>query len=89
MLRGGRGRLPDGYTAVMASVADELRRQTREEALRMSVPDRLAWAFRLGEEDLETLQASLGLDREATIRHIQRQRQQGRPRSGCMERLLA
>ena len=72
----------------MDSVADELRRKTREHVLEMSVPERFAWAFRLGDEDLQTLQASLGLDREAAILHIQRQRQQGRQRSGCMERLL-
>ena len=72
----------------MDSVADELRRKTREHVLKMSVPERFAWAFRLGEEDLQTLQASLGLDRDAAILHIQRQRQQGRQRSGCMERLL-
>ena len=53
---------------------------------RMPVPERFAWAFRLGEEDLQMLQTSLGLDRDAAIRHIQRQRQQGRQRSGCMER---
>ena len=72
----------------MGSVADELRRQTREEVLGMSVPERFAWAFRLGEEDLQMLQASLGLDRHAAIRHIRRQRQHGRQRSGCMEGLL-
>ena len=54
----------------------------------MSVPERFAWAFRLGEEDLRMLQASLGLDRDAAILHIQKQRQQGRRRSGCMESLL-
>ena len=72
----------------MRSVADELRRKTGEQMLGMSVQERLAWAFRLGEEDLQTLQASLGLDRDAATLHIQRQRQQGRQRSGCMERLL-
>jgi len=51
----------------------------------MSVPKRFAWAFRLGEEDLQILQASLGLDRGAAIRHIRRQRRQGRQHSGCME----
>jgi hypothetical protein len=69
----------------MGSVADDLRRETREAVLRMSVAERFDWAFRLGEEDLQILQASLGLDRDATIRHIRRQRQQGRQRSGCME----
>ncbi len=72
----------------MDSVADELRRKTREHVLEMSVPERFAWAFRLGEEDLLMLRASLGLDRDAAILHIRRQRQQGRQRSGCMERLL-
>ncbi len=72
----------------MDSVADELRRKTREQVLGMSVPERFAWAFRLGEEDLRMLQASLGLDRDAAILHIQRQHQQGRRRSGCMESLL-
>ena len=56
--------------------------------LGMSVPERFAWAFRLGEEDLQILQASLGLDRDAAILHLQRQRQQGRQPSSCMERLL-
>ena len=72
----------------MDSVADDLRRKTRAQMLGMSVPERFAWAFRLGEEDLRTLQASLGLDRDAAMLHIQRQRQQGRQRSGCLERLL-
>ena len=72
----------------MDSVADELRRKTRDHVLRMSVQERFAWAFRLGEEDLQMLQTSLGLDRDAAILHIQRQRQQGHQRSGCMERLL-
>ena len=73
----------------MDSVADELRRKTRDHVLGMSVQERFAWAFRLVEEDLQTLQASLGLDRDAAILQIQRHRQQGRQRSGCMEKLLA
>ena len=72
----------------MDSVADELRRKTREEVLAMSAQERFELAFRLGEEDLQTLQASLGLDRDAAILQIQRHRQQGRQRSGCMETLL-
>ena len=72
----------------MDSAADELRRKTRKHVLGMSVPERFAWAFRLGEEDLQMLQTSLGLDRDAAILHIQKQRQQGRRRSGCMESLL-
>ena len=72
----------------MDSVADALRRKTREQVLGMSVPERFAWAFLLGDEDLQMLQASLGLNRDAAILHIQRQRQQGRQPSGCMERLL-
>lgn len=69
----------------MGSVADDMRRQTQQHVRRMSVPERFAWAFRLGEEDLQILQASLGLDRRAAIRHIRRQRRQGRQHSGCME----
>lgn len=56
--------------------------------LRLSFEERMALALRLGERGLELFQQATGLDREAAIRELQRQRQAGRTPSKCMSELI-
>jgi hypothetical protein len=72
----------------MRSVADDLRDELQEEVLRLSFEKRMALALRLGERGLELFQEATGLDREAAIRELQRQRQAGRAPSKCMSELI-
>lgn len=72
----------------MKSVADDLRRELREETLRLSVEERIAQALRLGEEGLERFCQANGYDRETGIRLLQRQRQAGRTPSKCISELI-
>ena len=65
-------------------VAEEVRREQREEVLRMTAAERLALARRLGEEDLATFMAASGLSRDEALEHIRKQRQAGRRKSRCM-----
>ncbi len=79
-MKGGRG-----YTRRMRSrVAEEVRREQREEVLRMTPAERLALSVRLGEEDLANFVAASGLSRDEAIEHIRKQRQAGRRKSRCM-----
>jgi hypothetical protein len=68
----------------MSSVAEEARRQAREEVLRLSPADRLALALQLGDADLELFQQAQGLDRETALRRLRAQRQAGRRPSACL-----
>ncbi len=72
----------------MRSVADDLRDELQEEGLRLSFEERIALCLRLGERGLELFQQATGLDREAAIRELQRQRQAGRTPSKCMSELI-
>ena len=72
----------------MRSVADDLRREDREELLRLSVEERLERSFRLGEEGLEAFRSAHGLDRETAIQLLERRRQAGRTPSKCMSDLI-
>ena len=74
------------YTgAVRSNLAEGLRRELSQKLRLLTPEERLAAAFRLGEEDLELYRGPRGLAREAARRLIRRQRQSGRRRSGCAE----
>jgi hypothetical protein len=72
----------------MRSVADDLREELQDEVLRLPFEERMALALRLGERGLEMFQQARGLDREAAIRELQRQRQAERTPSKCMSDLI-
>jgi hypothetical protein len=72
----------------MRSVADDLREELQEELLRLSFEERMALALRLGERGLELFQQATGLDREAAVRELQRQRQASRTPSKCISELI-
>lgn len=73
----------------MRSVADDLREETRANARRMTIQARRELAFALGEKGLQRFCAARGVTREEGRRLLQRQRQQGRPYSRCMDELLS
>ena len=68
-----------------SKVAEELRRATDEVVRAMSPDERMALALRLGERALRTLAASRGVSRDDALRLIEKQKQNGRRHSGCME----
>jgi len=70
---------------VRSALADDLRRESSARVALLTPEERLALAFRLGDDDLDLYRAPRGLPREAARRQIQRQRQNGRRRSGCAE----
>jgi hypothetical protein len=72
----------------MRSVADDLRDELQDEVQRLPFEERIALALRLGERGLELFRLANGLDREAAIRELQRQRQAGRTPSKCMSELI-
>jgi hypothetical protein len=72
----------------MRSVADDLREELQDEVLRLPLEERMALALRLGERGLEMFRQASGLDREAAIRELQRQRQASRTPSKCMSDLI-
>lgn len=72
----------------MRSVADDLREELQDEALQLPFKERMALALRLGERGLEIFRQASGLDREAALRELQRQRQAGRRPSKCMTELI-
>ena len=72
----------------MRSVADDLREELQDEGLRLPFEERMALALRLGERGLELFRQASGLDREAAVRELQRQRQAGRIPSKCMSDLI-
>lgn len=79
---------PWRYTRLMRSVADDLREELQEAVLLLSFEERMALALRLGERGLEMFRQASGLDREAALRELQRQRQAGRTPSKCMSELI-
>lgn len=72
----------------MRSVADDLREELQEKVLRLSFEERMALALSLGERGLEMFRQATGLDREAAIRELQRQRQATRTPSKAMADLI-
>jgi hypothetical protein len=72
----------------MRSLADDLREELQNEALQLPFKERMALALRLGERGLEIYCQASGLDREAALRELQRQRQASRTPSKCMTELI-
>jgi hypothetical protein len=62
----------------MRSVADDLRARTSAQVLALSVPDRMALAFSLGDADLEVFARASGLDRQDALRRLRTQRSRER-----------
>lgn len=82
------GHMAPPYTHAMRSVADDLRDELQDEVLRLPFEERMALSLQLGERGLELFCQASGLDREAAIRELQRQRQAGRTPSKCMSELI-
>ena len=76
------------YTRVVKSVASSLRERDAADVRGMTPEERLALAFRLGDEELESFRATHGLDRTTAIRLLERRRQATRQPSACLERLI-
>ena len=72
----------------MQSVADSLRRDTRERVLTLSIAERIALALSLGDDDLALYMRASGKDREAALQDLRAQRARGRTpsRSASPER---
>jgi len=66
------------YTARMRSVADALRRESRDRVLALDAEARLALALRLGTEDAHLLSAVRGVSLRDAERAIARTRSHGR-----------
>lgn len=67
----------------MRSVADDLREEQRRDVQALTVEERVALAFRLGERDLEFFMATNQVDRKAAIAHFRRAGAAGRVKSVC------
>ena len=65
-------------------VAEELRREQREEVERLTPQERLELSTRLREEGLALFMAANGLPREEAVARIRKERQAGRRPSRCM-----
>lgn len=70
----------------MRSVADDLRDELRERVRRLPAQERVALAFRLGDEDLARLMHAQGLTREAAMTVLARARAAGRRPSKANDR---
>jgi len=68
-------------------VAEELRRETMQEMLKLSPAERIALARKLGAEAVEAFAAARGLSLDDAFRVIQQQKQRGRRYSRCLEEL--
>jgi hypothetical protein len=69
------------YTRRMSSVADDLRRRTRDQVPALPPAARIELALALGDADLETFARTSGLGAEAARRHLRAGRSRGRPAS--------
>ncbi|HEX9687512.1 MAG TPA: hypothetical protein VGB47_00385 [Thermoanaerobaculia bacterium] len=69
----------------MTSVTDRLREEQREQVRRMTVSDRLALAFRLGEDDVTFFAAARGIDRPEAAAILQCNRRRSRRPSRCLD----
>ena len=65
-------------------VAEEVRREQREEVLRMTPQERRVLAKRLRNKGLARYMAAFRVSRDEAIAQIRRQRQNGRRVSRCM-----
>lgn len=72
----------------MIPMAADLRARADAEVRALSPAERLALAFRLGDEDLESFRAAHGLDPRAAMRLLERRRQATRQPSACLDRLI-
>jgi len=74
------------YTAVMTSVADQLRNESRRRVLEMSPAARLELALRLGDEDVTLFATANGLSEAEARLVLIRRRQAGRQPSATAQR---
>lgn len=65
----------------MGSVADDLRRRTRDHVLALPTAARIDLALALGDADLEMFARTNGLGAEAARRQLRAGRSRGRPAS--------
>jgi hypothetical protein len=70
----------------MTSVADDVRRRTRDQVLALSPEARIELAFALGEQDLVLFMRATGLARDAALRRLRSSRQRGRTPSTASSR---
>lgn len=75
----------DRYTFRMSSVADDLRKELREDVARMTGAERVALALRLGERDVAMYAQARCVDRETAVNVLAAARRVGRIRSRCLE----
>ncbi|MDQ6800015.1 MAG: hypothetical protein M3041_04175 [Acidobacteriota bacterium] len=71
-----------------SKIAEKLRREQMEHVLALSISERVALAFSLGERDLQVYIAFQKVDRETAIDAIRREHQLGRRDSRCMNESL-
>ena len=76
------------YTRDVKPLAVTLRERDAADVRDLTPDERLALAFRLGDEDLESFRAARDLDRRTAIRLLERRRQATRQPSACLERLI-
>jgi hypothetical protein len=69
----------------MRSVADDLRRQQRQDLASLTPAERVALALRLGRRDVETFAATQGLTTKEAEQRLRSRRQRGRRPSRCMD----
>jgi hypothetical protein len=74
--------------AVMSTVAETLREDSRERLRRMTPAERLAEALRLGQAAITAYAAAHGLDRDEARRRLERAGQAGRRPSAVMHQLI-
>lgn len=72
----------------MRSVSDDLRDEDAARVSRMTPAERVRLAHSLGEANLTLYQHAHQLDRANARRHLERERQNGRISSACMQDLL-
>ena len=72
----------------MRSVSDDLRDEDAARVSRMTPAERVRLAHQLGEANLTLFQRAHNLDRTDARRRLERERQQGRALSSCMQDLL-
>ena len=70
-----------------SKVAEELRKETDDAVRAMSADERLALAFRLGDEAIETFALARGISHDEARRLLQKEKRQGRRYSRCIEEL--
>ena len=66
----------------------DARARAADDIRRMSIPERVALALRLGERDLESFRATHRLDRATARRLLERRKQATRQPSACLDRLI-